>query len=372
MEKRNKEETSVDESYSTGDSRPTTPLRRMIRQVSGAACLALLLVGGAAIATVATAASAQDAAKPATKRNAENAAKETKTAKEQQTAGDTAAQVDLSSLDRIGESCWADLRDKRVYFAHDDLGAEIARGAETILGRKSEIGLKVLSFRHEEREAKGRERRGGGEAGAFDSPGVFHAVIGHNGEPEDKIDAFEEFLLSPEGAKVDVAVLKLSCADIGRSTDVVRVLDRYSQAIDAVHAARPNLRFIHCTAPLREPDHGAKAVIKKMVGAGTDAANATRGRYNDLLRKRFVNSVIFDIARAESRRLDGTEETVVIKNERWPALSAEYGKGAHDLTEAGRVMLGRELLVALSRCCSESEGAKPTVTLEPTGSSSSD
>jgi DNA-binding NarL/FixJ family response regulator len=281
------------------------------------------------------------------------------------------ADVDLAALDRIGETCWADLRGKRVYFAHEELGGEIVKGVETVLARKAEIGLQVLSFRAQEREAHRREQRGAREAGAFDRPGVFHATIGHDGEPEDKIDAFEEFLLSTEGEKVDVAILKLSCADIGRSTDVAKVLDRYAGAVESVRKARPALEVIHCTAPLREADHGAKAAMKKMVGMGTDAANANRGRYNDLLRKRFDGEVVLDVAGAESRRLDGTAETVTVKGERWPALAAEFGKGGHGLTEAGRVTLGREFLLALAHCCGEAKGKKPEVTAAPTGGAES-
>jgi len=238
----------------------------------------------------------------------------------------------------------------------------------------------VISYRREEREGRQRERQrdrqGAHQATPIDRPGIFHASIGHNGEPEDKIDAFQEFLLSPEGSGIDVAVLKLSCSDIGRSTDVVRVLDRYTQAVDAIRAARPNLLVVHCTAPLREPDHGAKLAIKKMVGTGPDAANANRGRYNELLRKHFAGEIVFDVARAQSRRLDGTEETVVVRNERWPALAPEFGEGGHELTEAGRIVLGREFLLALSHCCAEARtkatAAKSTATAAPTGDAASD
>ena len=73
-----------------------------------------------------------------------------------------------------------------------------------------------------------------------------------------------------------------------------------------------------------------------------------------------------DIAAAESRRLDGTSETVVVKNERWPALAPEFGTGSHDLTEAGRVVLGREFLLALSHCCEAAKGKQPAVTAAPT------
>ena len=137
-------------------------------------------------------------------------------------------------------------------------------------------------------------------------------------------------------------------------------------------AARPGLVIVHCTAPLREPDHGAKAAVKKAVGVGPDAANANRGRYNELLRKRFADGAVFDVARAESRRLDGTEETVVVKDERWPALAPEYGQGARELTEAGRIVLGREFLLAISTLCADATHAKPGVATVPVGEDARD
>jgi hypothetical protein len=151
------------------------------------------------------------------------------------------------------------------------------------------------------------------------------------------------------------------------------VLDRYAQAVESIRKAHPKIEIVHCTEPLREPDHGAKAAVKKMVGVGPDAANANRGRYNDLLRKRFDGDTVLDLARAESRRLDGTEKTVTGEGERWPALAPEYGKGSHELTEAGRVTLGRELLLSLAKSCAESKDEKPAVTAAPTkGSQAAD
>lgn len=330
-------------------------MRNTIHRAAATATLTILVAGGLSAATRAW--GVQDA---------QPSAKQTKETRKETQAKGNAADVDLAALDKIGETCWADLRGKRVYFAHGDLGGEIVKGVETVLQRKSEIGLQVFSYRGQEREAHRRERQGARDAEAFDRPGVFHETVGHDGEPEDKIDAFEEFLLSSHAAKVDVAILKLSCSDIGRSTDVNRVLDRYAQAVESIRKAHPKIEIVHCTAPLREPDHGAKAAVKKMVGVGPDAANANRGRYNDLLRKRFDGDTVLDIARAESRRLDGTEETVAVKGERWPALAPEYGMGSHELTEAGRVTLGRELLLSLAKCCAESKDKKPTVTAAPT------
>ncbi|MBI1302914.1 MAG: hypothetical protein GC172_03890 [Phycisphaera sp.] len=263
-----------------------------------------------------------------------------------------------SRLDQIGETCWADLRTKRIYIAHTALGRRIVEGAQEVLRSSPEIGLVVLPRELDERDVRQRVRDGDEKAKLFEHAGVYHGEAEHDGEPEDKIEAFEQFLLSPDGAEIDIAMLKLSSSDVSRSTDVTRVLDAYAGAVERIRRARPRLEIVHCTAPLREPDHGARAAIRRMVGAGSDAANATRGRYNDALRKRFAGEVFFDIARAESMRPDGTEATVLVNGERWPALASEYGSGSRDLTDEGRTTLGRELLLTLSACCGESKARR--------------
>jgi hypothetical protein len=266
--------------------------------------------------------------------------------------------AERSKLDQIGETCWADLRTKRIYIAHTALGRRIVEGAQEVLRGSPEIGLVVLPRELDERDVRQRVRDGDEKAKLFEHAGIYHGEAEHDGEPEDKIEAFEEFLLSPDGAEIDIAMLKLSCSDVSRSTDTTRVLDAYAGAMERIRRARPRLEIVHCTAPLREPDHGARAAIRRMVGAGSDAANATRGRYNDALRKRFAGEVFFDIARAESMRPDGTEATVLVNGERWPALASEYGRGSRDLTDEGRTTLGRELLLTLSACCGESKARR--------------
>jgi len=315
------------------------------RRFVGIGFLAVAMAGVAIASSAAMPAGAQQAAE-----RKGNAAAPEQSAR--QRAGDRAM------LDRIGETCWADLRTKRIYIAHTALGRQIVEGAQQVLRDSPEIGLVVLPCELLERDVRQRIRDGDAKARLFEHAGVFHAEAGHDGEPEEKIEAFEEFLLSPDAASVDIAILKLSCSDISRSTDVTRVLGAYADAVERIRRARPALEIVHATTPLREPDQGTRAAIRRMVGAGSDAANATRGRYNDALRKRFAGEVFLDIARAESVRPDGTEVTVLVNGERWPALASEYGRGARVLSDQGRLMLGRELLLTLSACCGESKARR--------------
>ena len=189
-------------------------------------------------------------------------------------------------------------------------------------------------------------------ARAFRTPALVHGPAGANGSPDAKIDGFERMLRSREGDGVDLAVLKLCYADIGRGTDVDALFTRYTEAVERVRRERPEIRFVHCTVPLRAAGHGAKAAIKRLVGAGENAANARRGRFNELVRRRYAREEILDIADIESHAPDGTASTVEYDGVNWPCLADDYTDDGGHLNRHGRLLVAREMLLALSRTCS--------------------
>jgi hypothetical protein len=323
--------------------------------------------------------------------------------------------VDLAPLDTVGAPCWSELGARRIYFAHASVGRNILDGVEEILLERPSIGLKVASWRSFEESDSERpkaagpssdaQRAGGGRAEprgaaksgsrdremdrdreqdrdrdrehapdegiarragqdaetdaggrriarAFRTPALVHGPAGANGSPDAKIDGFERMLRSREGDGVDLAILKLCYADIGRGTDVDALFTRYADAVERVKRERPEIRFIHCTVPLRAAGHGAKAAIKRLVGAGENAANARRGRFNELVRRRFASEEILDIADIESHAPDGTATTVEYDGVKWPCLADDYTDDGGHLNRHGRLLVAREMLLALSRTCS--------------------
>ena len=257
------------------------------------------------------------------------------------------------------------------------VGDDLVKGMEDAMRRRSAIGLRVVGYdaarresartqreerREEEREER-RERERGGAADeaasaehrrvppdAFAEPGFIHADAGHH-HAETKIDDFEELLLSEEGARIDVAILKLCYKDFGRSTDTATLLQHYAQAVEAIRRARPNLLVVHCTVPLREAERGFRRAVKDAVGVGGDGANAARGRFNEALRKRFHGEPMLDLARLESVRPDGSEATVVVQGATWPALAKEYSEDGAHLNARGRLRLGVGMLATLGATC---------------------
>ena len=70
----------------------------------------------------------------------------------------------------------------------------------------------------------------------------------------------------------------------------------------------PDLVIVHATAPLLSDGLGKRDAIRKWFGFGTsnDGSNLIRNQFNDLMRTEFGRDPLFDVARMESTRPDGT------------------------------------------------------------------
>jgi len=305
---------------------------------------------------------------------------------------------DLTELDEVSETCWTELRGKRLYFAHQSVGSNILKGVTEILKQRPSIGLQLATYRPETTEKTRAEHSKDGKNSTsgdaekkvakekssdhastdtehaepdaktrkppFESPALVHGPAGPNGNPKQKIDDFVSMLRSSNGEKIDIAMLKFCYADVDRSTDVEQLFEQYVAGIDTIRKERPTTRILHCTIPLKAPETGAKAQVKKLVGASGNTANAQRGRYNELLRAKYGRESIFDVAHVESERPDGSICTVTVGRVKWPAMAAEYSEDGGHLNATGQFVVGRELLLTLARQCVDF--TKPEVATVPT------
>ena len=349
--------------------------------------LGALVSAGAAVSTgvdVGVAASQQDSAKvPAKDALKTDRAQDRDRVRERTEDGDddstqTKAQHvprhDISAMDEVPDACWAELRGKRVYFAHGPVGKELLVGLHTILDERPMIGWKIMAYG----EAPSKPHTNGTPASGtpapppFGTPAIVEGPTGADGDPMSKIDRFVAKLRSKEGQDIDVAVLLLSAEDFTRETNVESLHQHYVDTIRSISGERPGLRIIHSTVPLAVPDHGVAARMKKFVGRGADQVNAQRGRFNDLLRAEFGRETIFDIAHAECERSDGKSCSVRVGSVRWPALSPEHADEHGQLNDEGRFAVAREFTIALVRPCIEARTPKEAeVTVVP-GSGASD
>ena len=240
----------------------------------------------------------------------------------------------------------------RVYFGHQSVGNDIVKGLAELATAEG-VPLRIVEV----------------PEGVDDElPGIVHARLGRNREPETKCDAFGQFLTRQVDRKWDAAVLKFCYADLGDGgeNDPSRLIESYKRTVASIRAARPDLVVVHATAPLLSDALGKRDAVRKWFGLGTsnDKGNLVRNQFNDLIRNEYGNDAVFDVARMESTRPDGTR-TGFRKDGRYIfTMAPEFTYDEGHLTPIGRRWVAREfarsLALALRDRAAKSQGDEPS------------
>ena len=239
-----------------------------------------------------------------------------------------------------------------IYFGHQSVGGNVLQGLAELATQEG-VALRIVEI----------------PAGVDDDlPGIVHARVGRNREPQTKCDAFGQFLTRQVDRQWDAAVLKFCYADLGERAerDPARLIQSYKRTVESIRVARPDLLLVHATAPLLSEGLGKRNAIRKLFGLGTsnDDDNVIRNQYNELLRKEFDGAPLFDVARAESTRQDGTR-TGFQKDGRFVfSMAPEFTYDEGHLTPKGRRWVAREFARSLATALRERESAKSQA--EPT------
>jgi len=227
----------------------------------------------------------------------------------------------------------AALAARRVFFGHQSVGDNIVAGVAETAGTARATTPSIVETRR---------------AGDIAGTGLYHAKIGENLDPTSKLRDFEGALRGGVGGSVDLACMKFCYVDIDERTDVAALFADYRAAMSRLSEEFPELRLLHCTAPLVAEEGGPKAAIKRLLGRETygQAANAAREAYNGLIRAEYAGAgTLFDIALAEATG-DGTGSAR--RADRY-ALRAAYTDDGGHLNEAGRRRVAGAFLAALGK-----------------------
>jgi hypothetical protein len=249
----------------------------------------------------------------------------------------TAADVDLSPLDRVSEATWSRLGQMRIFFGHQSVGFNIIAGLEDIQKRKPRIRLNIVETRDP----------------AALTQGVFaQCPIGRNQHPDEKIDDFAKVLEGGIGGRADIALFKLCYIDFNSETDVASVFQRYRETMSRLQAANPGMTLIDATVPLTTVERGAKSRIKAMLGRtlhGYDE-NEKRAQYNDMVRGEAKTAArpLLDLARIESTLPDGVTASFKVDGRSVPCLAECYTNDGGHLNEAGRMIAARDMLLTFA------------------------
>jgi hypothetical protein len=226
------------------------------------------------------------------------------------------------------------LRQTKVFFGHQSVGANILDGIRELSNDDRHLSLEMT-----------RADRPVSVAG----PAFVEANIGRNSDPQSKADAFVAALRDGLGPDGGIALYKYCYLDVRQDTDIHALFGSYKRAIESVRAVHPEISLVHVTIPLTADEGRLRRLAKAALGKPTlRDLNVKRNAYNDLIRQSFSKDAVFDLARVESTRPDGTRSYFRNGADTVYTLAAQYTDDGGHLNRLGRSSAARELLRVLS------------------------
>lgn len=228
------------------------------------------------------------------------------------------------------------LAQRRVFFAHQSVGANLIEGLQA-LARDNGVPLQL---RDVARDANVPNQTFG------------HVFVGENGKPLAKLDEYRDRLAKQQSTPPDLAMVKLCFLDFTADTDPKAVFARYQADLAALRAQLPTTRFVHVTTPITTIESGPKAWLKRLSGRlpwGV-VENQKREQYNQLLRTAYAGrEPLFDLAKLESTAQDGSRTLTTSGNTQTAALTAAYTSDGSHLNEHGERIAARGLAEVLAQ-----------------------
>jgi len=247
------------------------------------------------------------------------------------------ARVKGNSVTSIPVSTWEKLSSMRIYFGHQSVGYNIVQGIQDLMADNPEIRLNLMDIKD------GKPPEGGGVFG--------HGTIGKNQQPETKLEDFRKRLDEGPNRRIDMAMLKFCYVDVVDGTDVDILFNKYKTRMDEIKASNPGILIIHSTIPLITDSPSIKNAIKRLLGRGESSCgeNKKKNEYNELLLKEYGGKEpVFDIARIESTRPDGTRITCTKDGKMFFCLDPDFTYDGGHLNAKGRKVVAAHLLTLLA------------------------
>jgi hypothetical protein len=223
----------------------------------------------------------------------------------------------------------------KIYFGHQSVGANILDGIRDLQGGRSDVRLDIVSL---------------GDRTVPSGPYFAESLVGKNGKPGTKCDAFGKHVAELAPDSLDIALMKFCYVDFKKGTDVPAVLAIYRSMVDSLRKKAPHVTFVHVTVPLTVRTAGWKKILKRVLGReeASDIENAKRNEFNEMLRQQYGSEPVFDLAAIESTYPDGAREYFSAQGKPvYTLISGFTDDGAH-LNKAGRDVAARELVHLLA------------------------
>jgi hypothetical protein len=199
---------------------------------------------------------------------------------------DVEQRIDFSELINVTKAEFTTISNKRIFFGHQSVGANIMQGLDYLLTEAPSITLRIKETN---------------SITDFIEPVFAHYKIGKNGNPQSKCDAFKAVMDSGIGSRCDVAFFKFCYIDIDETTDIDSIFKYYQKTISDLEKEYPMVEFLHCTVPLRSKNTDFWAATTRLIHLRNrnDEANSKRNKFNKKLAD-FYEKKVFNLAYFES------------------------------------------------------------------------
>ena len=244
------------------------------------------------------------------------------------------SELDGTRSDSIPAASWDRLADARIYFGHQSVGGNIVEGLRDLSAARSGSQLKIV---------RSRER-------SSSMPALVEFTIGDNGRPESKMKDFAAALQQIDDTAAAIAIFKYCYLDITPETNVELLFVSHRKALHEMRARHPNLTFVHVTAPLTRLESGPRSFAKRLLGKPTTRdANAKRNRFNAMLREQYAGEPMFDLAKVESTRPNGSRSSFNKGADVVYTLATELTDDGGHLNATGRRAAAQEFAAVIGR-----------------------
>lgn len=220
----------------------------------------------------------------------------------------------------------------RVFFGHQSVGSNVLDGVRDMAGAVVHIV-----------EVDSRDFT----ADEYAEPAIFHAAIGRNGFPAEKVEDFARYLREEIVRDIDVAFMKFCYVDAGHGMSASEIFDSHITEMRSLEAEFSETKFVYLTMPLTGRRTDIKGRIRRLVGVERHPVeeNIERFTFNQMLREEVCDSSrLFDIARIESTHPDGRRETFRRDGQTYYAMVPAYTYDGGHLNERGRRIVAEELV----------------------------
>lgn len=231
------------------------------------------------------------------------------------------------------------VRNGRILFSHHSVGRNLLAGLQRVNAQVGGGELNVV----------GLDRASAAMPGA-----LIEVSGGQNQDPKSKVDFFRG-VFADGAVRPELAFMKFCYVDFNPSTDVDALFAYYRETMDALKKQHPEVTFAHVTVPLVVRPTDLKERIYRIIGKQVweDVANTKRYAFNQRLLKEYAAEPIFDLARAESTRPDGSRETFEYEGRLFYSLTPQYTDDDGHLNDAGQAATAPEMVRFMAKALKE-------------------